>query len=49
MATVSYPDIEIAADGTVVVEGTRTKVVEIQCVMLHPVVVCPAKRSSFAV
>ncbi|MFM8986843.1 MAG: DUF433 domain-containing protein [Planctomycetia bacterium] len=29
MATVSYPHIEIAADGTVLVEGTRTKVVEI--------------------
>ncbi len=29
MATVSYPHIEIAADGTAVVEGTRTKVVEI--------------------
>ena len=29
MATVSYPHIEIAADGTALVEGTRTKVVEI--------------------
>lgn len=29
MATVSYPHIEIAADGTVLVEGTRTKVIEI--------------------
>ncbi len=29
MATVSYPHIEIAADGTAFVEGTRTKVVEI--------------------
>ncbi len=29
MATVSYPRIEIAADGTALVEGTRTKVVEI--------------------
>jgi uncharacterized protein (DUF433 family) len=29
MATVSYPHIEIAADGTALVEGTPTKVVEI--------------------
>ena len=29
MATVSYPHIEIAGDGTAVVEGTRTKVIEI--------------------
>ena len=29
MATVSYPHIELAADGTAFVEGTRTKVVEI--------------------
>ncbi len=29
MATVSYPHIEIAADGIALVEGTRTKVVEI--------------------
>jgi len=29
MATVSYPHIEFAADGTALVEGTRTKVVEI--------------------
>jgi len=29
MATVSYPRIEIAADGKALVEGTRTKVVEI--------------------
>lgn len=29
MATVSYPHIELAADGTALVEGTRTKVVEI--------------------
>lgn len=29
MATVSCPHIEIAADGTVLVEGTRTKVIEV--------------------
>lgn len=29
MATVSYPHIEISADGTVLVEGTRTKVIEV--------------------
>ncbi|MCE9630064.1 MAG: DUF433 domain-containing protein [Planctomycetia bacterium] len=29
MATVSYPHIEIAADGTALVEGTRTKVLEV--------------------
>jgi len=29
MATVSYPHIAIDADGTALVEGTRTKVVEI--------------------
>ena len=29
MATVSYPHIEIAADGTALVEGSRTKVIEI--------------------
>lgn len=29
MATVSYPHIEISASGVPIVEGTRTKVVEI--------------------
>lgn len=29
MATVSYPHVQIAAGGTALVEGTRTKVVEI--------------------